>query len=527
MDEAGEKVVNEPEARKAPTPRSVCVVGAGYVGLTSAVCLAELGHRVHCLEADQSRLAMLTAGRTPIHEPGLDELLANGLRTGRLSFTGEVSEALNDASVVLLCVGTPPRAGGDPDLRQLGVAARQLAGAARRDLVIAVKSTVPPGACEALELYCADAAPPRVMVTVASNPEFLREGHAVEDFMAPDRVVIGADSQAIAGLIAGIYPPDAPVVICDRRSAELVKYAANTFLAVKISFANEVAGLCERLGAQASTVLRGVGLDRRIGEQFLRPGPGFGGSCLPKDLSGFIAVADAVGHQTPIASAAQQVNAAARDAVLEKLEHALGRLDGRRVAVLGLAFKPGTDDTRDSPGAAIVDALVTAGAGVTAYDPIAHVDGLPARVASDPYAAVLGADAAVIMTASPEMITLDPLRLRRRMAGRVLIDAAGVLDATGAQAADLDVYGVGEGMPTSFHPVLWRPLQWIAASPTIVDRVPPRDAANRELNRPTAALDEPKPGCYPQLVQRPTHSSAAPVSAGRTTPTREKAGCPL
>ncbi len=510
METSSEKIVNDPGSRSAasPSPSSVCVVGAGYVGLTSAACLAELGHRVRCLEADPGRLATLTAGRTPIYEPGLDELLARGLRSGRLSFTDQVTEALTEAAVVLLCVGTPPRPDGDPDLRQLGLAARQIAAAAPRDLVIAVKSTVPPGACEALELYCADTAPAGITVAVASNPEFLREGHAVEDFLAPDRVVIGAEDQAIAMLVRRLLPSDAPVVFCDRRSAELVKYAANTFLAVKVSFANEVAGLCERLGAQAATVLRGVGLDQRIGERFLDPGPGFGGSCLPKDLSGFIAVADAVGHQTPIARAAQEVNAGARHAVIEKLEHALGCLGGTRIAVLGLAFKAGTDDTRDSPGVSIVEALVNAGAAVTAYDPIAHVDELPARVASDPYAAVLGADAAVLVTAAPELAGLNPQRLRRRMAGRVLVDAAGVLDQASAQAADLDIYGVGAGMPTSFHPVVWRPLQWIIPSPQSTGSIP----AKGRLSYVDGDLQGSSLECYPDPDTRSRNTNVTSTS---------------
>lgn len=508
MDETQIKDLEQPGAGalENPPPGRVCVVGAGYVGLTSAACLADLGHRVRCLESDPERLAMLKAGQTPIEEPGLDELVARVLHSGRLSFTGDVGHAVSGASVALLCIGTPPRPDGDPDLRQLGIAARQVAGAARADIIVAVKSTVPPGSCEALELVCADATRPGNKVRVASNPEFLREGHALEDFLAPDRVVIGAQDQDTANEVARLYPPNAPVVICDRRSAELVKYAANTFLAVKISFANEVAGLCERLGAQASTVLRGVGLDRRIGGEFLHPGPGFGGSCLPKDLSGFLAVADAVGHRTPIARAAQQVNVAARQAVLEKLECALGTLDGARVAVLGLAFKAGTDDTRDSPGVAVVTALASAGASVTAYDPIAHVADLPARIASDPYAAILGADAAVLVTACPELAALDPDRVRRRMAGRVIIDAAGVLDDTRAAGAGLDVYGVGSGIPISFHPVIWRPLEWIATDPPSTGRSAPCPTEleqDRAVDEQERALDAASADRYPELAERP------------------------
>jgi len=316
---------------------------------------------------------------------------------------------------------------------------------------------------------------------------------------APDRVVIGAESEDTAKAVARLYPGGAPVVICDRRSAELVKYAANTFLAVKISFANEVAGLCERLGAKASTVLRGVGLDRRIGSEFLHPGPGFGGSCLPKDLAGFTAVADALGHSTPIARAAGEVNATARQAVLEKLECALGTLEGARVAVLGLAFKAGTDDTRGSPGVAVVRALASAGASVTAYDPIAEVADLPARVAADPYAAILGADAAVLITGCPQLAALDPDRIQRRMAGRVIIDAAGALDGAAAAAAGLDLYGVGGGLPTSFPPVIWRPLEWIAtAAPGA--RPETAQAKVQVGNQAAIGLDRASSGRYPGLV---------------------------
>ncbi|MHB1928847.1 MAG: nucleotide sugar dehydrogenase, partial [Acidimicrobiales bacterium] len=247
----------------AARPRRVCVVGAGYVGLTAAACLAELGHTVRCVEADPARLATLAAGGVPIHEPGLSELVVTHRGTGRLSFTGDVVEAMDAADVALLCVGTPPRTDGEPDLRQLGNAAIEVALAATADVVIVVKSTVPPGSCEALELLAGGHAHDGVRVSVASTPEFLREGEAVWEFFNPDRVVIGVDDRALEEIVAGLYPTEWPLLICDRRSAELVKYAANTFLAVKISFANEVAALCEALGAESGKVLAGVGLDGR------------------------------------------------------------------------------------------------------------------------------------------------------------------------------------------------------------------------------------------------------------------------
>ena len=316
-------------------------------------------------------MATLSRGEIPIHEPGLAGLVAAGRAGGRLVFTADVAAAAAGADVALLCVGTPPRDDGHPDLRQVAAAAAEVSRAATGDLVLAVKSTVPPGTCEALELIAAEAAPPGVRVTVVSNPEFLREGRAVTDFFHPDRVVVGADDQASGALVAGLYPPRWTRLRCDRRSAELIKYAANTFLAVKISFANEIAGLCEELGADATPVLAGVGLDQRVGPDFLAHGPGFGGSCLGKDLSGLIHVGAALGLRSPIARAAQEVNAWARTRPVDKLEGALGPLAGRRVAVLGLAFKPGTDDVRDSPAVSIVASLLDRGADVRTYDPVA------------------------------------------------------------------------------------------------------------------------------------------------------------
>lgn len=446
---------------QAARPRHVCVVGGGYVGLTAAVGLAELGHTVRCLEADRGRLALLQAGQVPIHEPGIAELLAGQMGSGRLRFTGDPADAMEEAELALLCVGTPPRPDGDPDLRQLAGAAAEVTVVARRDLVLVVKSTVPPGSCEALELLVAGAAPEGVRVRVASNPEFLRESEALWDFFNPDRVVVGAEDDGVAQQVAQLYPADWPLLVCDRRSAELVKYAANTFLALKISFANEVAGLCEALGADAGKALAGVGLDRRIGEAFLAPGPGFGGSCLPKDLAGFIAVAGSVGAAVPVARAAQVVNQAASASIVAKLSARLGTLEGARIGLLGLAFKAGTGDVRDSPAIALARELVARGCTVWAHDPLAVVNDEPLVQVDDPYVAAGGADALVVATAWPAYRSLDAHRLRGVMAGHVVLDAVDVLDASAVQQAGLDGYGVGRGRPTTFAPVPWRPLEWM------------------------------------------------------------------
>ncbi len=451
----------ENSSTSAVRATKVCVVGAGYVGLTAAVCLAELGHSVVCVESNPERLATLLGGAVPIHEPGIDELLHRHMSTRRLTFTGDVEEAMDGVNVVLLCVGTPPRPDGEPDLRQLGRAAADVVSAARGDVLLIVKSTVPPGSCEALELLAAGHAREGVDVVVASNPEFLREGQAVWDFFNPDRVVVGIDEPSMQDLVTGLYPAQWPLVLCDRRSAELVKYAANTFLAVKISFANEVAQLCEALGADSHKVLAGVGLDARIGGAFLSPGPGFGGSCLPKDLGGFIAVAQSVGQSASLARAARMVNGEALAGLIHKLEVALGSLRGKRIAILGLAFKPGTGDVRFSPGLGLGEALAQRGALVRAHDPVATPHTAAMELVVDPYDAVTRADALVIMTAWPEYRELELERLRELMAGHVVIDAVNVVSIGEVAHVDIDVYGVGRGLSTDFAPVLWSPLEWM------------------------------------------------------------------
>jgi UDPglucose 6-dehydrogenase len=443
---------------KAPQPSEVCVVGAGYVGLTSAAGLAALGHRVRVIESSPDRLATLLRGQLPIVEPGLPELIGEARCAGRLEFTADMS-AVAGASVAFLCVGTPPRADGDPDLRQLAVAAADVARHATGDLVAVVKSTVPPGTCDTIQLVCDEAASDGIRITLASNPEFLRESRAVEDFMYPDRVVIGGPEDA-AQRVRDLYPREWRILTTDRRSAELVKYASNTFLAVKISYANEIAALCEHIGANAGEVLEGIGLDPRVGPQFLKPGPGFGGSCLGKDLSGLIAVADGVGLEAQVARAAQSVNGWARGRVVEKLERAIGELEGKHVAVLGLAFKPGTDDVRDSPALDVISVLSERSARVTAFDPLAASVNPAIERFDDPYRAAYGADAIAVLTAWPEFSALDPVKLLTGMGGAAVVDAVGIIDAGRFDQAGFEVLGIDRGTPSGFHPVILRPLEW-------------------------------------------------------------------
>ncbi len=456
--------MTSPARRRVDNPTDICVVGAGYVGLTAAACFAELGHRVRCLEANPARLQLLQSGGIPIVEPGLDELVARAVSDGRLSFTNDVAEAMTAARIVFLCVGTPPRLDGTPDLGQLERAARDVVAATDRDLILVTKSTVPPGSGEALEILCAEAAEPGQRVDVVSNPEFLRESRAVEDFFAPDRIVVGAEDRDAGRTVADLYEPGPPVVICDRRGAELVKYASNAFLAMKISFANEISGLCERLGTEAAPVLRGVGLDNRIGTQFLNQGPGYGGSCLPKDLAGLRAVAEALGYDAPLARAAEAVNARARRALVEKLEIVLGDLAGVSVGVLGLTFKPGTDDTRDSPAVDLIRLLVERGAVVRVQDPLAAPVDVPAERMDDPLDVARGADALVVATGWAEYAGLDPARIGEVMHRRVVLDAVNVLPADRWRGAGFVLYGVGRGASTSFHPVVWAPLEWALRS---------------------------------------------------------------
>ncbi len=448
-------------AIRARQRTTICVVGAGYVGLTTAACLARFGHRVHCIETDSKRLGAIQQGGLPIYEPGLEKLVVEARDGGLLTFGSDVANGMKLAATVMLCVGTPPRSNGEPDLRQLADAARSVtAEAVASELTIVVKSTVPPGSCEAIEMLAREAAPPGVQVDVVSNPEFLREGRAVEDFLQPDRVVIGAAREESAHRVEMLYPALWPIVHCDRRSAEMIKYASNTFLAAKISLANEVAGLCDAIGADASSVLRGVGLDARIGADFLNPGLGFGGSCLGKDLEGIVAIAATANCPMWMARSTADVNHRTRVKAAEQLARSLGRLAGLRIGALGLAFKPGTDDTRDSPAVAVIGELIRRGATIGAYDPLADVADLSVERHGTAYEAATDADALAILCAWPEFSALDPKRLRASMRGHVIFDGVGMVDGPSFESEGFEVIGVGRVTPVPHHPVVVRPLEW-------------------------------------------------------------------
>jgi UDPglucose 6-dehydrogenase len=438
----------------------VAVVGTGYVGTVTAVCLSWLGHDVVGFDMDHRRAGQLAAGQLPFFEPKLPELLREALDTGRLTFTSSGGD-VDDADVIFLCVGTPVGPGGTPDMSQVESAALEVAGHLRAGAIVVNKSTVPVGSGNWVRTLIEESLPAgrELEFSVVSNPEFLREGAAVEDFLYPDRIVLGGENgspRQVAALYERILAQDFPggrpglrtsLTITTLPSAEMVKYAANAFLATKISFANEIASICELVGADAREVLPAIGADSRIGPRFLHHGIGWGGSCFGKDLAALVATGHEYGYPPRILQAAVEVNTAQRASVLHRLQSALKVLKGRRVAVLGLAFKAGTDDLRDSPAVDVVRRLLAAGASVSAYDPVVkHVpelEGGRLRIGVDPYDAAERADAVVVATEWPDFAVLDMPRLAERMAGEVLLDARGVVDVAAATAAGLVVTGFG------------------------------------------------------------------------------------
>ncbi|MBI4182845.1 MAG: UDP-glucose/GDP-mannose dehydrogenase family protein [Proteobacteria bacterium] len=415
----------------------IAMVGTGYVGLVSGACFSEFGVEVACVDSDAGKIAELRAGRIPIFEPGLDKLVADNVAAGRLTFTTELAPAVAAADAVLIAVGTPSRRGdGFADLSYVYAAAREIAAALRRYTVVVTKSTVPVGTGREIERLIREARP-NADFDVVSNPEFLREGSAINDFMRPDRVVIGTGSERAMAVMRALYRPlyliETPIVATSIETAELIKYAANAFLATKITFINEIADLCERVGADVHHLAIGIGLDGRIGRKFLHPGPGFGGSCFPKDTLALVRIGESAGVPLRIVESVVAVNDERKRRMAEKIIAACdGSVAGKTIAMLGLTFKPNTDDMRESPSLVIVPALQAAGARVRAFDP----EGMPeaAKVLSgvafcaDAYEAIEGADALVLLTEWNEFRALDPGRIKARLRGRVVVDLRNVYD---------------------------------------------------------------------------------------------------
>lgn len=436
----------------------IAVIGTGYVGLVSGACLADFGHQVTCVDTDQSRIAAIRAGQVPFFEPGLEELVSRHVAGGRLRLLSDLGEGVAAAAVVFLAVGTPATSNGEADLSQVLSAVDALIPHLRGRVVLATKSTVPVGTGALIERRLgAQLREASTQVEVASNPEFLREGSAIADFMRPDRVVIGTRNDWAAETMRELYRPlyliETPLVFTTVETAEMIKYAANAFLAVKISFINEMANLCDAAAADVHVVAKAMGLDKRIGPKFLHPGPGFGGSCFPKDTRALVALAARHGLPSRVVSAAIEANQYQRELVIRRIAQAAGGLRGRNVGVLGVAFKPNTSDVRESPAWAICEALADGGASVTAYDPAAmreaerlqQLSPRGIRFAADAYDAAAAADVVVFATEWNEFRAIDLERLKRVMRAPVLVDTRNMLDPARVRAGGFSYVSTGRG----------------------------------------------------------------------------------
>ncbi len=429
----------------------ISVIGTGYVGLVTGACFAEFGVHVTCMDSDSRRIEKLEKGEIPFYEPGIGELVAKGVKEGRLSFTTNIAQAVDKALVIFIAVGTPPSADGSADLSFVKEVGKGIAHHMTSYKVIVTKSTVPVGTGETIREVVKKTQKSPIRFDIVSNPEFLREGSAIEDFMRPNRVVIGADSDQAIAIMKDLYRPlyliETPIVVTDVPTAELIKYASNAFLATKISFINEIANLCERVGANVQMVAKGMGLDHRIGSKFLHAGPGFGGSCFPKDLAALIQTGECNGYPMQIASAASRVNDIQRGRMVDKIREAVGGLKGKTLAMLGLSFKPNTNDLREAPALAISRELLAEGAAIRAYDPEAMAEAcqlIPElHACRDTYHAAEGADALVIMTEWNVFRNLDFDKLKAAMRTSVLLDLRNIYDPERAAVAGFKYVSVG------------------------------------------------------------------------------------
>jgi UDPglucose 6-dehydrogenase len=429
----------------------IAVIGSGYVGLVTGACFAEFGVDVTCVDVDGEKIARLNEGQIPIYEPGLDNLVSKNLHAGRLHFTTDIKSAVEQALVIFLAVGTPPKEDGSADLKHIHAVGRSVAEYMNGYKVIVTKSTVPVGTGESLRRLIREHQKRQINFGVVSNPEFLREGAAIDDFMRPDRVVIGSRDEEAVAIMRDLYRPlfliETPFVVTSLEAAELTKYAANAFLATKISFINEIANLCDQIGCDVHDVARAIGMDGRIGRKFLHPGPGFGGSCFPKDTRALSSIAHEFGYEPLIVDAVIEVNRRQRAAMVPKIEKLVGGLAGKSIAVLGLSFKPETDDMREAPSVDIIRALVERGASVRAYDPVAIPEAkkiLPGiSYAEDEYVAVTGADALVFITEWNQFRALDMERIRGLMKSPKIADLRNIYEPEAMRELGFDYVGVG------------------------------------------------------------------------------------
>ena len=429
----------------------IAVIGTGYVGLVTGACFAEFGVEVTCVDVDKSKIERLNNGIIPIYEPGLESIVEKNTKAGRLHFTTDIKSAVEQALVVFLAVGTPPKEDGSPDMSYYESASKDIAECMNGYKVLVTKSTVPVGTGKWLRQFVKKNLKIQTNFGVASNPEFLREGAAIQDFMRPDRVVIGSNEEDAIAIMKDLYRPlyliETPIVITSLESAELIKYAANAFLATKISFINEIANLCDKIGCDVHDVARGIGMDKRIGGKFLHPGPGFGGSCFPKDTRALSTVAKQFGSETRIVDAVIEVNELQRRAMIPKIESLVGDFAGKQIAVLGLSFKPETDDMRESPAIDIIKEIQARGAKVRAYDPVAMEEAkhcLPdIEYASDEYSAIEGADALVFMTEWNQFRALDMEKVKSLLKSPKIADLRNIYEPQDMRALGFEYVGVG------------------------------------------------------------------------------------
>jgi UDPglucose 6-dehydrogenase len=430
--------------------KNLTVIGVGYVGLVTGVCFADLGNRVMALDISEAKIENLKKGIMPIYEPGLAEMVARNVSAGRLSFTTSYAEALRDAEFVFIAVGTPEGVDGEADLKYVRMAAQSIAKTMDHPLIIINKSTVPVGTGDWVADIVRENQPSPIEFSVVSCPEFLREGSALSDFLTPDRTVLGSEKQEAAERVAQLHLPlRAPIVVTDLRTAEMIKYASNAFLATRISFINEIANICEALGADVKEVARGMGFDKRIGHHFLEAGVGYGGSCFPKDVKALAYMAQVHGKHPQLLHAVMDINAYQRKLVILKVHELLGEVKERTIALLGLAFKQNTDDMREAPSITIAEYMHNHGAKVRGYDPVAMEvakGNMPfMAMAKNPYELAQGADALVVMTPWNEFMQLDMQRIRNSMRTPVLVDGRNLYDPAVMHQLGFAYRGIGRG----------------------------------------------------------------------------------